>query len=88
MYTVNNILACIKSYARFRSDIRRNFFTEWGVKHWNRLPRAGVESLRLEVLKEQLDMAFSAKVVFGSMLNSMILEVFSSFNDSVISIEV
>ena len=39
-------------------DIRKNFFTERLVKHWNRLPSEVVEFV--EVFKRHVDMALRA----------------------------
>uniref|UniRef100_A0A493U0P7 Reverse transcriptase domain-containing protein n=1 Tax=Anas platyrhynchos platyrhynchos TaxID=8840 RepID=A0A493U0P7_ANAPP len=47
---------------KFRLDIRRGFFTERVVAHWNRLPREVVTAPSLSEFKKRLDCALSHMV--------------------------
>jgi len=47
---------------RFRLDIRRKFFTQRVVTHWNRLPKEVVDAPFLEASKARLDVALRSLV--------------------------
>ena len=47
---------------RFRLDIRRKFFTQRVMTHWNRLPKEAVDAPSLEAFKARLDVALGSLV--------------------------
>ena len=47
---------------RFRLDIRRNFFTQRVVTHWNRFSRGTVDASTLKTLNARVDVALGCLV--------------------------
>jgi len=47
---------------RFSLDIRRKFFTQRVVRHWNRLPKEVVDAPSLEGFKARLNVALGSLV--------------------------
>ena len=47
---------------RFRSDIRKKFFTQRVVTHWNRLPKEVMDAPCLEAFEPRLDVALGSRV--------------------------
>ena len=51
-----------KERGGFRLDIRRKFFTQRVVMHWNRLPKEVIDAPSLEAFKARLDVALGSLV--------------------------
>ena len=54
---------------RFRLDIRRKFFTQRVVTHWNRLLKEAVDAPSLEAFKARLDVALGSLVCWLATLH-------------------
>jgi len=48
---------------RFRLDIRKKFFSQRVVTHWNRLPKEDLVAPSLEAFKARLDVALGSLVL-------------------------
>lgn len=69
---------------KLRLGIRKNFFTEWVIKHWSDVQQSGGGTVQ-EVFKDRLGEAPRAVVVrVRSQFHSMIPQVFSSLFDPLI----
>ena len=54
---------------RFRLDIRRTFFTQGVVTHWNSLPKEVVDAPSLEAFEARLDVALDSLVRWSATLH-------------------
>ena len=54
---------------RFRLDIRKKFFSQRVVMHWNRLPKEAVDAPSLEAFKARLDVALGSLVCWLATLH-------------------
>ena len=50
---------------RFRTELRRNFFTQRVVNLWNSLPSEAVEATSLNVFKARIDKSLNSKGIKG-----------------------
>ena len=79
---------CLQQLGRFRLDIRKHFFLERVVMQWHSCPGWWCSPLSMEVFKNHVDVALRDVVSGhgggGLRLDKVILEGFSSFNDSMI----
>jgi len=74
---------------KFRLDIKRKFFTQRVVTHWNRLAKEAVDAPSLEAFKARLDVALGSLVWWLATLHiagGLKLDDFQPrpFNDSII----
>ena len=69
------------SQGRFRLDIRKKFFTQKVVTHWNRLPMEVVDAPSLEAFKARLDVTLGSLVWWLATLHIAVVLKFDDHCD-------